>query len=90
MKNLQDGLGTQNISELALKEIYGIYKAKDLTKEQIKKCKMTERDIFQKYDNLSESEINTKKTPKNFMLKMTLWLLFLNASEAKKKYVKEK
>ena len=72
MKNLQDGLGTQNISELALKEIYGIYKAKDLTKEQIKKCKMTERDIFQKYDNLSESEINTKKTPKNFMLKMTL------------------
>ena len=61
MKNLQDGLGTQNISELALKEIYGIYKAKDLTKEQIKKCKMTERDIFQKYDNLSESEINTKK-----------------------------
>ena len=51
---------------------------------------MTERDIFQKYDNLSESELNTKKTPKNFMLKMTLWLLFLNASEAKKKYVKEK
>ena len=60
MKNLQDGLGTQNISELALKEIYGIYKAKDLTEEQIKKCKMTERDIFQKYDNLSESELNTK------------------------------
>ena len=90
MKNLQDGLGTQNISELALKEIYGIYKAKDLTKEQIKKCKMTERDIFQKYDNLSESEINTKKTPKNFMLKMTLWLLFLNAAEVQKKYVKEK
>ena len=72
MKNLQDGLGTQNISELALKEIYGIYKAKDLTEEQIKKCKMTERDIFQKYDNLSESELNTKKPPKNFMLKMTL------------------
>ena len=33
---------------------------------------MTERDIFQKYDNLSESELNTKKPPKNFMLKMTL------------------
>ena len=90
MKNLQDGLGTQNISELALKEIYGIYKAKDLTEEQIKKCKMTERDIFQKYDNLSESELNTKKPPKNFMLKMTLWLLFLNAAEVQKKYVKEK
>ena len=48
MKNLQDGLGTQNISDLALKVIYGIYKAKNLTKEQIKKCKMTERDIFSK------------------------------------------
>ena len=33
---------------------------------------MTERDIFQKYDSLSESELNTKKPPKNFMLKMTL------------------
>ena len=37
MKNLQDGLGTQSISDLVLKEINGIYKAKDLTKEQIKK-----------------------------------------------------
>ena len=53
MKNVQDGLGVQNISDLVWKEIYGIYKAK----EQIKKYKMTEREIFEKYVNLSENEL---------------------------------
>ena len=43
MKNVQDGLGVKNMSNLILKEIYGIYETKNLTKEQIKKCKMTER-----------------------------------------------
>ena len=28
MKNVQDDLGVQNISDLVLKEIYGIYKTK--------------------------------------------------------------
>ena len=43
MKNVQDGLGVKNMSDLILKEIYGIYETKNLTKEQIKKYKMTER-----------------------------------------------
>ena len=29
-------------------------------KEQIKKYKMTEREIFEKYDNLSEDKLDTK------------------------------
>ena len=37
MKDVQDGLRVQNISDLVLKEIYGICKTKNLTKEQIKK-----------------------------------------------------
>ena len=57
MENVQDGLGVQNISDLVWKEIYGIYKAKNLSKEQIKKYKMTEREIFEKYVNLSENEL---------------------------------
>ena len=48
MKNLQDGLGTQNISDLVLKEINGIYKAKDLTKEQIKKMQNDWKRHFSK------------------------------------------
>ena len=37
MNDVQDGLGVQNITDLVLKEIYGIYKTKSLRKEQIKK-----------------------------------------------------
>ena len=33
-ENVEDGLGVQNISDLLLKEIYDIYKTKNLTKEQ--------------------------------------------------------
>ena len=61
MKEAQDGLGVQNISDLVLKEIYSIYKTKSLTKEQIKKYKMTKREIFEKFDNLIEDELNAKK-----------------------------
>ena len=50
MKDIQNGLGVQNISDLVLKEIYGIYKTKSFTKEQIKKCKMTKREIFENFD----------------------------------------
>ena len=62
MKNVQDGVGVKNMSNLILKEIYGIYETKNLTKEQIKKCKMTERQIFGKQDNISEDELNTNSS----------------------------
>ena len=60
MKNIGDGLGVTNISDLVLKEIYGIYEKRKLTKEEIKCFKMTEREIFKKFDNLNEDELNTK------------------------------
>ena len=60
MKDIQNGLGVQNNSDLVLKEIQGIYKTKSLTKEQIKRNKMTRRVIFKKFDNLSEDELNAK------------------------------
>ena len=46
--------------DLVLKEIYGIYIKKELTKEEIKNYKMSEREIFKKFDNLKEDELNTK------------------------------
>ena len=61
MKEVQDGLGVQNISDVLLKEIYGIFKTKSLTKEQIKKHKIDKREIFEKFDDLSEEELNAKK-----------------------------
>ena len=36
MKNVQDDLGVQNIPDLVLKEIYGIYK----TKKNLRKIKL--------------------------------------------------
>ena len=48
------------MSDLILKEIYGIYETKNLINEQIQKYKMTKREIFENYDNLSKDELNTK------------------------------
>ena len=51
MKGIGDGIGVTNISDLVLKEIYGICEKRKLTKEKIKNYKMTERD-----------ELNTKSS----------------------------
>ena len=59
MKDSGEGLRVKSISDLVLKEIYGIY-GKKLTKEEIKNYKLTEREIYEKFDNLSEDELNTK------------------------------
>ena len=42
MKNVKDGLGVKNMSDLVLKEIYRVHGKKKLTKEEIKYYKMTE------------------------------------------------
>ena len=53
-------MGVKNISDLVLKEMHGVLKTKNPTKEQIKEYKMTERPIYEKFDNLIEEELNTK------------------------------
>ena len=50
-----------------LKKIYGIYKTKNPTKDQIKKYKMTERKIFEKYANLIENDLNAKNNKNDVM-----------------------
>ena len=67
MKNVGSDLGVKNISTLVLKEIYGIYRKKNLTKEEIKNYKMTEREIYEKFDILSEDELNTKSNKNTFV-----------------------
>ena len=66
MKDSGEGLGVKNISDLVLKEIYGIYEKK-ITKEEIKNYKMTEREIYEKFDNLSEDELNAKSNKNTFV-----------------------
>ena len=89
MKDVQDGLGVQNISDLILKEIYGIFKTKSLTKEQIKKYKMTKSKIFEKFDNLSEDELNAKNN-KEIYAKNDVMTTVINCCRGEKKEAKEK
>ena len=45
-KDVKEGLGVKNMSDVVLKEIYGVYKKKNFTKEEIICHKMTEREFF--------------------------------------------
>ena len=60
MKYVQNGLGVTNMSDLILKELYGIYKTKNPTKEEVKEYKMTEREYYETFGNLSKKELNKK------------------------------
>ena len=43
MKDVGSGMGVKNISDLVLKEIYGICETKNPWKEQVNECKMTKK-----------------------------------------------
>ena len=87
-KMRQMASAVQNMSDPILKEIYDIYKTKNLTKEQIKKYKMTEREIFEKYDNLIENELNTKNN-KEVYANNDVMTTVIKRSRGEKKEVKE-
>ena len=46
IKDVGSGMGVKNISDLVLKEIYGICERKNPTKEQVNEYKMTKREII--------------------------------------------
>ena len=60
MKNVGSGMGVKNISDLVLKEMHGILETKNPTKKQINEDKMTEGEIYEKFGNLSEDDLNAK------------------------------
>ena len=44
-----------------------VFMKKKITKEEIKNYKMTEREIYEKFDNLSEDELNAKSNKNTFV-----------------------
>ena len=62
MKDVGSGMGVKNISDLVLKEIHGICVTKNPIKEQVNKYKMTKKEIYKKFTNLSKKELNTKNS----------------------------
>ena len=84
MKDSGSSMGVKNISDLILKEIHGILKTKNPTKEQINKYKMTEREIYEKFDNLSKEELNTKSN-KNIYVKNVIMTAIIKRCKTKRK-----
>ena len=73
MKDVGIGIGVKNISDLVLKEIYGICETKNPSKEQVNEYKMTKREIYKKFTNLSQEKLNTinnKKTLEEYSVKI--------------------
>ena len=60
-------IDVKNKSDLVLKEIYGICETKNLTKEQVNEYKMTKREIYKKFTNLSKKELNTKNDKNSYV-----------------------
>ena len=60
MKDVGSGMGFKNISDLGLKELRGVLKTKNPTKEQISEYKITERELYKNFDNLRKEELNSK------------------------------
>ena len=88
MKDVHAGLGLENMSDPALKQIYGIYKTKTVTKEQIRKNKMTERKFFKIFNNLTKDKLNTKNN-KNEYVRNDVMTTTMKPSRDKKKKEKK-
>ena len=89
MKNGHDGLGVKDMSDLVLKEIYGKYERKHFADNKIKKYKMTEREIFEKYDNVREHELNSKNNKEVYITNNVMTSVIVS-SKGEKKKVKKK
>ena len=66
-KDVGSGMGVKNISDLVLKEIYGICETKNPTKKQVNEYKMTKREIYKKFTNLSQEKLNTINNKKTYV-----------------------
>ena len=66
MKDVGSGIDVKNISDLVLKEIYGICETKNPSKKQVNEYEMTKREIYKEFTNLNQKELNTKNNKKSY------------------------
>ena len=67
MKDVGSGMDVKNLSDLVLKEIYGIYETRNPTKKQVNEYKMAKIKIYKTFTNLSEKELNTKNNKEAYL-----------------------
>ena len=77
-------MGVKSISDLVLNEINGICETENPTKEQINEYKMTEKEIYEKFGNLSEDELNTKSN-KNIYVRNDTMTTIIKCCRGEKK-----
>ena len=76
--------GSKKYIWLSLKRNTWYLGEKKLTKEEIKNYKMTEREIYEKFYNLSEDELNTKNN-KNMFVKNNVMTNIIEHCRGEKK-----
>ena len=86
MKDVGNGIGVKNISDLVLKEIHDICETKNPAKEQAHEYKMTKREIYKKFTNLSKKELNTKNN-KNPYVRNDVMTTIIKCCRSEKKEV---
>ena len=67
MEDVGSGIGVKNISDVLLKGICGICETKNHSKEQVNEYKMINRQIYKRFTNLSQEELNTKNNKKTYV-----------------------
>ena len=85
MKDVGSVMGVKNISDLVLKEVYGICETKNPTEKQVNECKMTEREIYKKFTNLSEKELNTQNNKNPYIRNDVMTTIIKQCSGEKKR-----
>ena len=89
MKDVGSGMGVKNISDLVLKEIYGICETKNPSKEQVNEYKMTERKIYKNFTNLSQEILNTKNNKKSYARNDVMTTVIKQCREEKTRGIRE-
>ena len=81
-------MGVKYISDLVLKEIYGICETNNPTKKQVNEYKMTKRQIYKKFTNLSDKKLNTKKNKKTYVRNDVMTTIIKRCRGEKKRIIR--
>ena len=65
-------------------------KQKTLRKSKLKKYKLTEKEIFEKFNDLSENEVNTKKNKKLYAKNDVMTTVIKHCRGEKKRWKKNR
>ena len=86
MKDIESGMGVKNISDLVLKEIYSICETKNPSKEKVNEYKTTKKQVYKKFTNLSQKELNTINNKKTYVKNVMTTIIKRCRGEKKKRH----